>query len=344
MGHLAETYQHIADILSFEVSPQDLERTLSRPEFNWDPIVIEGSKHLVLPAIYCRLKAKQLLHVLPEDLNTYLEELSAINRNRNKALLNQIRTISELLNAHEIAHVFLKGAALLALGCYEDNAERMVGDLDILISKPQLQTAFQLLKENGYPKTFGFAYDNKDFRHLDRLISDAHLAAVELHDELLIPKYRHLIDVKDVLNTKVVSNTIAIPNSYYLSLHPILGWQINDMGFFYKGIHFKYLYDSIILETQANQALISKLLSDKLGYGYLELAKLYFKEFSGVPSTSKMKKYRKTHENYRDKPFYQKVLKPIKQGYKFFTHRIQQLLYNPSYRKHALKKIFIRKI
>ena len=344
MGHLADTYQHIATILSFDIPPQDLEHRLSRSDFNWDAIVIEGSKHLLLPAIYCRLKAKQLLHVLPEALHTYLEELTAINRNRNKALLHQIHAISQLFNRHQIDHVFLKGAALLALGCYKDHAERMVGDIDILISKPQLHTAFELLKANGYPKTFGFAYDNKNFRHLDRLISDDFLAAVELHDQLLIPKYRHLIDVTDVLNTKVVSHSISIPNSYYLSLHPILGWQINDMAYFYKDIHFKYVYDSVVLAVHANQALISKLLSDTFGSGYLELAKLYFKEFSEIPSTSRMANYSASHQNYRDKRFYRKVLKPIKQGYKFVTHRIYQILSNPSYRKHALKKIFIRKI
>ena len=60
MKNLAATYQHIADILSYDSDTSTLESTLSQPAFNWDVIVKEGSKHLVLPAIFCRLQSKQL--------------------------------------------------------------------------------------------------------------------------------------------------------------------------------------------------------------------------------------------------------------------------------------------
>jgi hypothetical protein len=341
-SHTSATYQHIADILSLETSNQDLEATLSHPNFDWDTIVIAGSEHLVLPAIYCRLQSKQLLHLLPEELHTYLEELTSINRNRNKRLLNQVQSISQLFSQHQIDHVFVKGSALLALGCYEDNAERMVGDIDILVCKSQLKDAFELLKDNGYDKTFGFAYDNKGFRHMDRLLSEDMLAAVELHGDLFEDPYRDLIAVDAILKSKVYKNYIALPNTYYLSLHNILAYQLNDMGFFYKRIHFKHLYDSVILNTQNNTGLISELLDHKFGQAYLELAKCYFKEFSGISSTKRMLSYRKQHQNYITKPFYRKALRPMKQGYQFTKHRLQQVLFNPSYRIHALKKIFLR--
>ena len=83
MEKLAITYENIAAILSFDSSKEHLEKTLSNDEFNWDNIVIEGSKHLVLPAIYCKLTSKQLLHLLPEDLNIYLHKIASLNRKRN---------------------------------------------------------------------------------------------------------------------------------------------------------------------------------------------------------------------------------------------------------------------
>lgn len=340
---IADTYQHIADILSFEVPNNVLESTLSQPNFNWDAIVIEGSKHLVLPAIYCRLQSKSLLHLLPEDLSSYLEELTAINRNRNTALIEQIKTVSELLNQHQINHVFLKGAALLASGYYEDKAERMVGDIDILVERSQTGKAFEILKQNGYDKTFGFAYDNKDFRHMDRLISDNLLAAVELHSDLLEHPCRHLINTDSLLNQKVKVEGIAIPNSYYMSLHNLLAWQINDNGFYYKTIHFKHLYDSIVLNRQENTSLIADVLKHKFGQAYFELAKHYFNDFPEVSSTKSTRSYLKSHQNYLTKPFYRKVLKPLKYGFKFIKHRLHETLFNPSYRNHALKKIFLNK-
>ncbi len=341
MGQRAKTFQHIADILSFQIPHQDLKRSLSDPGFDWDAIVVVGSEHLVLPAIYCRLKSKQLLSLLPKDLNTYLEKLSAINRNRNNALLEQMHSISQLLNAHQIEHVFLKGAALLAHGCLEDLAERMVGDIDILISKAQIHQAFNLLKQQEYSETFGFAYENTGFRHLDRLISKKRLAAVELHNELLTPDQRHCIDVEDVLKTKVLRKDIPIPNEYYTTLHHILAWQINDLGFYYKSIHFKYLYDSLCLKVFTKNHLIAELLMHRYGRSYLQCAKLYFKEFSEIESDKSMIRYGRSHQKYRDQRFYRTILTPLKQSYKFTTHRIHLLLFNPSYRQHAFKKIFI---
>jgi hypothetical protein len=289
MNNLATTYQHIADILSFETSNSELEKTLNQPSFDWDAIVIEGSKHLVLPAIYCRLKTKQFLGTIPAELNNYLEEITSINRNRNKAILKQVETISKLLYENKIDHVFLKGSALLASGCYTDNAERMVGDIDILIKKEQIFEAFELLKTNGYNKTFGYAYKKIGFRHLDRLISDHQIAAVELHTELLNKKYLFLMDMDSILKSKIVLNAIPFPNKSYLIKHQILSWQINDKGHYYNFPNFKSIYDTIVLKAHKDKSIIQHLLKLKQGQSYLELAKYYFKEYCNVNSNSYMK-------------------------------------------------------
>jgi hypothetical protein len=344
MGNLAITYRHIADILSFESSNSKLELLLNDPSFNWDVIVVEGSKHLVLPAIYCRLKAKHLLHLLPEGLETYLEQITSINRNRNTSILKQVHFIAQLLKEHHIDHVFLKGAALLASGCYEDNAERMVGDIDILVSKDQLTTAFNLIKRNGYPKTFGFAYETIGFRHLDRLIAPNELAAIELHDELLIQKYGDIIDIKKVIRSKRYVDHIAIPSSYYLGLHQILAWQLNDKGGFYHTVHFKTCYDSIILKVHANTLLLLDLSKLKFGPSYLAIASYYFDDFHSILSNKKMESYKNSHLKYLINPVYKLGLKPIKQHYMYIATRLNLIIYNKFYTRHVLKKIFFKRI
>ena len=343
MDNPAITYRHIADILSFETSNSKLERLLTQPSFNWDSIVIEGSKHLVLPAIYCRLRSKQLLHVLPKELESYLEEITAINRNRNTSILKQVHFIAKLLKEHQIDHVFLKGAALLASGCYEDNAERMVGDIDILVSKSQLTTAFELIKGSGYHKTIGFAYKTIGFRHLDRLIAPNELAAVELHNELLIENYRDLIDINKVLSSNTYLNEIAIPSYYYLGTHQILAWQLNDRGHYYRAVNLKTLYDCIVLKIHHNDLLISDLSKHNFGQSYLELAKYYFKEFSYVLSNKSSESYRNIHLKYLTNPFYKSVLKPFKKGYISVINRLNLMIYNRFYRSHVLKIIFMSK-
>ena len=343
MGNLVLTYQHIAAILSFETPNSHLEQRLNNPSFDWDAIVIEGSKHLVLPAIYCRLKAKQLLHVLPEELQEYLEGITSINRNRNKSILKQVHFISQLLNANDINHVFLKGSALLALGCYEDNAERMVGDIDILVSKPQLQLAFELIKTNGYSKTSGFAYETIGYRHLDRLIAPEELAAIELHSDLLRMEYRDLIDLNNVLMTKIHVGRIAIPTPSNLNKHQILAWQLNDQGHYYNAISFKSLYDCIILKAHSNPILLLDLLKYNFGQSYFGIAKHYFRAFDSIQLTEKSNSYRNLHLKYIKNPFYRKVLKPLKQGYSSSIIRLKLVVNNKFYREHLLKKIFILK-
>ncbi|WP_178983456.1 nucleotidyltransferase family protein [Winogradskyella helgolandensis] len=343
MANLATTYQHIANILSFETSNSKLEKTISDATFNWDTIVIEGSKQLVLPAIYCRLKTRQLLHLLPKDLTNYLEQITNINRARNIRILNQVHNISQILNQHNIDHVFLKGAALLASGCYKDNGERMVGDIDILVEKSEIFNAFEILKNSGYNKTFGFAYEKKDFRHLDRLISENELAAIELHTELLNKTHWPLLNMPTILNSKIRRNTIAISNKHYLSQHLILAWQLNDKGHYYNIISLKSIYDLIAIEVHKEQNLIYTLLNSKYGQSYLELAKCYFPEFSSIPTNNYMKYRIFLHKIKMSFKPLRIIINCIKQATIFISSRLYLVYTNRSYTKHIIKEKILNK-
>ncbi|WP_179333457.1 nucleotidyltransferase family protein [Winogradskyella costae] len=343
MDSLATTYQNIADILSFETPNSKLEKTISHPSFDWDIIVIEGSKNLMLPALYCRLKAKKLLHLLPEELTNYLKEITSINRSRNLRILNQVQTISQILTQHNIDHVFLKGTALLASGCYNDQGERMVGDIDILVEKSKVYNAFDILKNSGYDKTFGYAYNKKDFRHLDRLMSKDELAAIELHTELLNKRHWPLMNIPSILNSKKIKNLIPVPNTYDLSKHLILSWQLNDKGHYYNAISLKSVYDLISIETNKNKKCIDILLNLKYGQSYLELAKYYFPEFADITSNSYMK-YRvfcyKMKLSFRPLRI---TINSVKRTIQFIKSRFYLICTNKSYTEHIIKEKFLNK-
>ncbi|WP_412560003.1 nucleotidyltransferase family protein [Winogradskyella sp. MIT101101] len=248
MGNLAVTYQNIADILSFETSNSELEQLLSHSSFNWDAIVSEGSRHLVLPALYCRLQSKELLHILPNDLNEYLEEITELNRERNSAILDQINIITEWFNKHNIEHAFLKGAALLALDCYDDIAERMIGDIDILVATDQLDLAFDLLKTKAYsPTEQTLGFDFFEHKHLPRLKTEHHICAVELHKTLFVTYKDSYLTTSNILKKKQYKNKISIPSRAHLLRHNILNYQINDKGSWFNSISFRSAYDTLIL-------------------------------------------------------------------------------------------------
>ena len=317
MGNLAITYQHIADILSFETSNEKLGKELNYPSFDWDSIVIEGSRHLVLPAIYCRLKSKQLLHVLPEELKNYLKEITSLNRKRNEAILNQVYSISQLLNKHKIDHVFLKGSALLVTDCFEDNAERMIADIDILITLNQLDESYILLKNNGYKpieQTLGNNFI--EHKHLPRLKPEHEICAIELHRKLFVSYEYPQLSSLSLINEKVKSANIFIPSQKHLLMHNILNFQINDKGALYKSISFRSAYDIISLQKDYNYDTIWN--QNKHFINYFKHASIFFKD---------LKSNTLADSNY-SKSFYLFKLKHIK-FYKFWNKTITLISLTP---------------
>jgi len=280
VNNLAVTYQHIADILSYDSDTSKLESILSQAEFNWDAIVKEGSKHLVLPAIFCRLKSKQLLHVLPTDLLSYLKYITELNRNRNSSILNQMQSISNLLNQNHINHVFLKGAALLVSNIYEDPAERMIGDIDILIDLSQIDEAFELFIKNGYSaekEKLGHSFFGH--KHLPRLTMTNQIAAVELHKKLFNSYNYKNLENKNIISKSQKSNGFSIPSPDHLLEHNILNFQINDNGRLFNSLNFRSAYDTMTINNfySFNN---SKILNRTIFYNYLNIVSIFFNDLN----------------------------------------------------------------
>ena len=263
------TYQTIADILSFTTSNTSLEATLRTADVDWDAIVVHGSRQLVIPTLYCRLKQRQLLHLLPEDLDLYLHDITSQNRKRNRAILKEVTVLSTLFKKHHIEHVFLKGAALLASGYYEDIAERMIGDIDILVATNQLDKAFELLQQHSFkpiPLTFGDKYF--EHKHLPRMTTNKFIAAIELHRKLFVTYTKKELSNALVLNNKRIQNDVFVPSTQHLIEHNILNHEINDEGYRYQRINFRSVYDTLILcksiyIVQPSRNIIKELCENK---------------------------------------------------------------------------------
>ena len=339
MTNFATTYKHIADILSFEVSDNKLERTITKTPFNWDPIVVEGSKHLVLPTIYCRLKAKELLFALPNELVNYLEEITNINRNRNKAILKQVSSISELLNKQKIEHVFLKGTALLVSNSYNDIGERMIGDIDILISQHQLNKAFNLLKENGY-RASNQPLGHKFFehKHLPRLTTNKEICAVELHRRLFVSYHDNELTTINVLKNRQTKNGITIPSNTHLLRHNILNYQVNDNGNFYNSINLRSAFDTIILLNRYDLDEIW-INQKRIIFKYFNLLALFFEDVEKQPTIKKsllasFYLFKLKHTTFYK--YWNKVLGFIRFLW-IAPSRIQYFLSNKAYRKALIR-------
>ena len=128
-----------------------VENDLKKNSINWDAVVKVSTAHYVFPALYCNLKRADFLKYLPADLVEYMEYITNLNRERNQQIIDQAKEINGLLLANNITPIFLKGTGNLLEGLYEDIAERMVGDIDILVKlDSQTKAKNVLLKANYY--------------------------------------------------------------------------------------------------------------------------------------------------------------------------------------------------
>ena len=112
-----------------------IENQLKSGNIDWDNIVKLSTSHYVFPALYCNLKRASFLHYLPNDLVEYMKHITDLNRERNQQIIEQAKEINDLLLANNITPIFLKGTGNLLEGLYEDIAERMVGDIDLLFEQ-----------------------------------------------------------------------------------------------------------------------------------------------------------------------------------------------------------------
>ena len=148
-----ETFFFIAKCLTISLEAknrQEIEKQLKSKSIDWDAVVKVSTAHYVFPALYCNLKRVDFLQYLPQELVSYMEHITNINRERNKQIITQAQELNSLLLENAIRPIFLKGTGNLLAELYEDIAERMVGDIDFLFSKEDYPKAISFLTKNGY--------------------------------------------------------------------------------------------------------------------------------------------------------------------------------------------------
>lgn len=341
MHRTIQTYQALASILSSEDSAK-LVRTLDAQSPLWDSLVKLGSRHLVLPAMYYELHQKQLQGYMPEELDVYLADLSRMNRERNRALLQQIEHLGRLFERHKIEYIFLKGSALLVSGIFEDLGARMLGDIDILIAPKHLEPAYELLLNHGYRKPpTSFGVDYFEHKHLPRLmpLDSTGIGAVELHSKLFQYHTYAPLSVERLFSDRQFHNGLAIPSWEHLLLHNILNWQYNDYGSLTNSLSFRSAYDTVkLLQAQPN------LL--KISWSNHRAINKYFKVIRGFFVDVKSFEPRSNNRYariYKFKLRYPKILAYYNRVLRFFNRmpilweRLKMFIRNKNYRASVWK-------
>ncbi len=166
---------------------------------------------------------------------------------------------------------------MLAAGIYKDIAERMVGDIDILVHPRHLFDAQKLMLKVGYTETeITFGPNFFDTKHLARLIPDNKLAAVEIHRKLLHQSVKDCLHPINILENKQKINGIVIPCYKDLLIHSILNFEINDYGYYYNFLGLRNAYDVSLLLEKVSLNALKPLFRNKFISSFFNKKCLYF--------------------------------------------------------------------
>lgn len=157
---------------AFEPAPQ--------PD-DWKVLIAVATHALVAPALHPALARAGLLERVPADVATYLLALTEMNARRNALLLRDVLHVARLLNGAGIVPRLLKGASILLGEVHPDAAERVVGDLDVLVAPAELARAQQCLLDDGYRSQVS----EPARHHVAPLAHPDRLGVVELHFRIL---------------------------------------------------------------------------------------------------------------------------------------------------------------
>ena len=214
---------------------------------NWPLLVVLASHHLVTPALAPRL-GKAVGAPLDCELQQYFGVLRALNRERNQRIRIQLRDLVAALNTAGIVPILLKGTAHLTLGLYEDDADRVIGDIDLLVAEEERAAALALLGELGY-SSYDDDVDHAHMHHYAPVAREDSEAWVELH-KLASPYRRALPTPVLIQRARRVSSEIgavAVPSPDDLLVHNIVHSQRHKRGFWSAEFSLRDAFDLVLL-------------------------------------------------------------------------------------------------
>ena len=259
-----------------------VDRKLHSTRIQWLKFVSTGSNHLVLPAVYLRLKEADLLPSIPEIVSEHLEKIYLLNQERNNSIIKQAEEMTGILEKSGIPVMFLKGLGNIVDGLYTTPGERMIQDIDILVSQDDWESAVTALRKEGYRS-------RKDFnpeiiaprKHYPRLFRDDSTASIELHRIPVSKQYEEKFTTDEIWRQKVparnMHSVFVMPDNHKI-IHNFIHSQLEHQGHFYAGIFLRNLYDQLLLSKNVSpyETLLNWGMYPKKAAAYLEVMRTTF--------------------------------------------------------------------
>lgn len=259
---------------------KDIKEKFISGEVDLDRFVHLCSNHLVLPAIYLRLKNAELLEVFPKEYADHLKEIYELNKKRNREILLQIDEISNQLKKESIEPLYLKGTANLMDNLYSDLGVRMIGDIDFLVQEKDYLKTAELILELGYENQHKMYDDAKTFKHYPRLFRKDVPADIEIHRvPVNIPFSKQFNSELLFQNKKEIPqiNNCFVSSSEHKLIHTFIHSQLSNKGHQRKIVGLRDLYDTQLLLKRVDvESVLPKIEENKKARQFFEYANYLF--------------------------------------------------------------------
>jgi hypothetical protein len=283
-----ELFYFIGKCLMLDEDPGFKQEIIAKVEagtIDWLKFSAACSEHLIIPAIYLKLKSHSIVEFLPEEFSKYLKYIYDLNLSRNTQILEQLHEITDILNQNNIYPIFLKGAGNLLDGLYSDIGERILGDIDFLVPENDFLKSAKLLENEGYEMIEPYLYFGMDsIRHYPRL-SKTGLADIEIHRQLT---ENHQNWFHPGITNQGIKEVAAHKGCYVLSdKHKIIlnfiHSQLDNEGHIYGIVSFRDLYDLYLLSQKTDiQQIIPDIKTKRKAIAYFEFAGKAFGLYEGL--------------------------------------------------------------
>ena len=322
----------------------EILETIRQESFSWEHFVQVGSHHLVLPALFVKLRNAGLLPHMPVELRDHLQQIHGMNRDRNVQILEQIEWLKKLLLESHIHPVFLKGAGVLLDGLYKDPGERIMNDIDCLVSPQDLVKAVSLLKKEGYSNPEFNPASLPLMPHYPGLFKANTPAVLEIHKFPVGRPQLKYVNMVEMVYPIIWEGNASGPFSLKGHDQVLINFihsQLKDKGQYNANVPLRNIYEFYRLSLKYDpseitlghkrlstlfnnyKALAVKLFSPAIDLNYKHNlnAKLYISRFD---------RYKTSRFWYR----YGKVTRSVAGLFYHYLYRGLKAIYNKDYRNH----------
>lgn len=242
-------------------------------EMDWSAVYKEAKLHTVALTIFANL-----------DISSNIQDI--IGRELAMTLFNNMQVIyehselDELLKAHHIPYVILKGCA--SARYYNDPTLRTMGDVDFLVSPEDMEKAGELLKNSGFQP-----WEEEHICHVVYIRGAAHL---EMHFEPAgVPSGKVGVKVRNYLSDTLESSveyktdteSMMVPDHFHHGLIILLHTSHHITG---EGIGLRHLCDWAVYANSVDvPSVLGNCLKDIGMWRFAQLLTQLACKYLGMP-------------------------------------------------------------